>query len=168
MEADAAATVRVLFRGGSPAMQGKPAVTAAVRANGGWFGPLGRAPEVPLDTRVLSAEEAALYGEALARNGFFGPNSLYMNAANNLRYAQKVKQNWQLKMPVLFLHARYDYVCATVGTRLADPMRAACADLAEAIVDTGHWMAQERPAEVSAHLARWLAARLPQLWAPRV
>jgi pimeloyl-ACP methyl ester carboxylesterase len=90
-----------------------------------------------------------------------------MNAQGNLAYAQRVKQNWRLKMPVLFLHARYDYVCATVGTRLADPMREACADLTEQIVDTGHWMAQEKPEEVNAHLARWLGARFPELWPPQ-
>jgi pimeloyl-ACP methyl ester carboxylesterase len=166
MQADTQATVRALFRAGSAAGQGRPAVTAAIRANGGWF-PGGRAPDAPLDTRVLSAEEAEIYADALARNGFFGPNSWYMNAQNNLAFAQKAKASWRLRMPALFLHARYDYVCATVGTRLADPMRANTADLSEAIVDTGHWMAQERPTEVNSHLARWLAARFPQLWAPR-
>lgn len=159
MEADTRATVRVLFRAGSPAGQGKPAVTARVRANGGWFGPGQRAPDVPLDTRVLSEHEAELYGASLERNGFFGPSSWYMNASRNMAYAEKARANWRLTMPVLFLHARYDYVCATVGTRLADPMRASVADLSEAILDTGHWMAQEKPAEVNAQLTRWLAAK---------
>ncbi len=80
MEADPHATVRALFRGGSPSRMGQPAVTAAVRAIGGWFCPGKRAPDLPLDTRVLSPEDAEAYGEALVRNGFFGPNSWYMNA----------------------------------------------------------------------------------------
>ncbi len=67
-------------------------------------------------------------------------------------------------MPVLFLHARYDYVCETVDSRLAEPMREHCADLTEARVDSGHWMAQEKPAEVNAALAKWLVAKLPELW----
>ena len=70
-------------------------------------------------------------------------------------------------MPVLFLHARYDYVCETAGTRLADPMRALCSNLSESIVDSGHWMAQERPREVSAVLTKWLVADpdgLVSLW----
>ena len=29
----------------------------------------------------------------------------------------------------------------------------------------GHWMAQEKPIAVNAALARWLAARFPELWA---
>jgi pimeloyl-ACP methyl ester carboxylesterase len=167
-DADPRASVKVLFRAGTSAGQGKPAVTAAVRANGGWFGPARRAPDVPLDTRVLSEADAEIYVEALARNGFFGPNSWYMNAAANLAFAKRAQANWTLKMPVLFLHGRYDYVCATVGTRLADPMRAHVSDLTEAVVDTGHWMAQEKPAEVSAHLVRWLAEKLPALWPARV
>ena len=36
--------------------------------------------------------------------------------------------------------------------------------LDEAVVFSGHWMAQERPAEVNAALARWIALRLPDVW----
>ena len=37
-EANIRATVKVLFRAGMPAGKGKPARTALIRANGGWFG----------------------------------------------------------------------------------------------------------------------------------
>ncbi len=67
-------------------------------------------------------------------------------------------------MPVLFLHAAYDYVCETVDSRLAEPMRAHCANLTEATVQSGHWMAQEKPTQVNAALAKWLANQLPELW----
>jgi pimeloyl-ACP methyl ester carboxylesterase len=67
-------------------------------------------------------------------------------------------------MPVLFLHAEYDYICQTVGSRLADPMRAACPDLTEVVVRTGHWMAQENPVAVNAALARWSAVKLASVW----
>jgi hypothetical protein len=43
-------------------------------------------------------------------------------------------------------------------------MRRDCADLTEVIVFSGHWMAQERPIEVNATLARWLAVRVPDAW----
>jgi pimeloyl-ACP methyl ester carboxylesterase len=66
---------------------------------------------------------------------------------------------------VLFLHAEYDYVCETVASRLAEPMRRDCRDLTEVVVASGHWMAQEKPAAVNAALARWLAAKFPALWA---
>ncbi len=38
-ERDVRASVKAMFRAGSPAGKGQPAITAFVRANGGWFGP---------------------------------------------------------------------------------------------------------------------------------
>ena len=78
--------------------------------------------------------------------------------------AERAKANWHLTMPVLFLHAEYDYVCETVNSHLAKPMRAHCANLMEAVVRSGHWMAQEKPGETNALLAKWLATQLPTLW----
>ena len=164
-EADARATVRALFRAGDPAGRGKPARLAFVRANGGWFGPDNKAPAVPRDERVISEEDEDRYVAALERNGFAGPDSWYMNAQSNIAYAERARQNWRLTMPVLFLHGAYDYTCETIDWRLAEPMRAHCADLTEATVPSGHWMAQEKPACVNAALAKWLAQKLRQLWA---
>jgi pimeloyl-ACP methyl ester carboxylesterase len=79
---------------------------------------------------------------------------LYVNHAANAEYAARALRNGQLGMPVLFLHARYDFICETVTSRLADPMRALCSDLTEVVVDSGHWMAQECPQPVNAALAR--------------
>ena len=65
---------------------------------------------------------------------------------------------------MLFLHGAYDYTCETVDFRLAAPMRAACSDLTEAVVESGHWMAQEQPAAVNAAVAKWLARNVPHAW----
>jgi len=162
-EANIPATVRALFRAGTPAGKGKPGRLAFIRANGGWFGPGNTAPDLPRDAAVLTEDDEARYVAALTRNGFFGPDSWYMNSAANAAFAARAKANWRLAMPVLFLHAAYDYTCATINTRLADPMRAYCADLTEGTVLSGHWMAQEKPAEVNAALAEWLAAKFPAL-----
>jgi pimeloyl-ACP methyl ester carboxylesterase len=162
-EANAENTVKVLFRRGSPAAVGKPARTAAVREAGGWFGG-GGAPDVPLDTGVLTEQDLCGYAAALTRNGFFGPDSWYMNHARNAAYAARATGGGRLAMPVLFLHAAYDTVCETMESPLAEPMRRDCADLSEAVVASGHWMAQEQPAAVNAALARWLATRLPDSW----
>jgi pimeloyl-ACP methyl ester carboxylesterase len=160
-DADPRAFVRLAFRAGGPAGKGQPTGTAFVRANGGWFG--GAAPpDVPRDETVLTEADEETYAESLARNGFFGPDSWYMNGPANMAYAAKAKP--RIETPALFLHGAYDYVCATVDTRLPEPMRANCADLTEAVVESGHWMAQEKPREVNAHLARWLAAKLPAVW----
>lgn len=163
-EANVRSTVKLLFRGGDPAGRGQPAFTANVRANGGWFGPGQGAPDLPRDERVLTLEEENCYTAALQRNGFFGPDSWYMNGDANVAYAARARANWNLDMPVLFLHAAYDYVAETLDSRWAEPMRVHCPNLTEAVVKSGHWMAQEKAVDVNAHLARWLATQLPQLW----
>jgi pimeloyl-ACP methyl ester carboxylesterase len=113
----------------------------------------------------VSEEELRIYAEALTRNGFFGPDSYYMNHARNARYVSAA--SGRLVLPVLFLGARYDYVCETITSRLAEPMRERCAHLTEYVIDSGHWMAQEKPYEVNAALTHWLATQVPGAWPPR-
>jgi hypothetical protein len=43
-------------------------------------------------------------------------------------------------------------------------MRQDCSDLTEVVVQSGHWMAQERPAAVNGALAKWLATKLSEIW----
>ena len=165
-ESDVGATVRALFRAGNPAGKGKPAPTAFTRANGGWFraGKSAR-PTFRATPPCSSEEDEHRYVAALKRNGFFGPDSWYMNWQANLAYAERAKANWRLNMPVLFLHGAYDYVCETLVSRLAEPMRAHCENLTEVTIPSGHWMAQEKPVEVNAALAKWMGSQFPRLWA---
>ncbi|WP_428533939.1 alpha/beta fold hydrolase [Rhodopila sp.] len=163
-EADVAATVKALFRKGSAAGKGQPSRTALVRRDGGWFGGAGRAPAVPRDGDVLSEADCSVHVASLQRNGFFGPDSWYMNHARNGAFARQARDGGRLSMPVLFLHGAFDYTCETLVSRLAEPMRASCADLSEAVVQSGHWMAQENPVAVNAALARFLATKLAAVW----
>jgi pimeloyl-ACP methyl ester carboxylesterase len=163
-DADPYRSVKAFFRKGSASGVGKPSMTASVRRAGGFFAGADVAPDVDADHDVVSEADLRAYAEALARNGFFGPDSYYMNHAANAAYAASAVDDGRLSMPVLFLHARYDFTCETINSRLAEPMRARCADLREHAIDSGHWMAQERPLEVNAHLARWLAERVPHRW----
>ncbi len=163
-EANVEATVKALFRKGSPDGKGKPARTAFVRKDGGWFGGRPAAPDLPRDAGVLSEAELSTYVAALTRNGFRGPDSWYMNSDANMAYQNKSVNGGRLTMPVLFLHGAYDYTCETTDSRLADPMRQSCSDLTEVVVSTGHWMAQEDPVSVNAALARWVATKLPSVW----
>lgn len=158
------ATVKALFRKGNPAACGKPARTALVRRDGGWFGGAGAAPDLPMDPAVLTDADCAAYTASLQRNGFFGPDSWYMNHDRNTAFAAHAPDSGRLSMPILFLHAAYDTTCETMTSRLAAPMRQDCADLTEAVVASGHWMAQEQPVAVNAALVRWLAGKLPALW----
>jgi pimeloyl-ACP methyl ester carboxylesterase len=162
-EANIRNVVKALFRKGDPAAVGKPSRTAGVRKAGGWFGG-GACPDVPRDPDVITEADLEAYTAALTRNGFFGPDSWYMNHEANRAYAQTSKDGGTLSMPVLFLHGAYDTVCETMSSRLPEPMRRDCADLTEVVVKSGHWMAQENPVAVNAALAKWLAARLPAYW----
>lgn len=160
-ERDVSASVRCIFRHGKPEHLTVRSSTATTRRDGGFFrGPI--APDLPRDGKVLSEEDLDRYVEALSRNGFAGPDSWYVNDDANAAYAGEGSST--LQMPVLFLHAHYDQVCQTVNGRLADPMRGACGDLTEQVVDSGHWMAQEKPVAVNAALARWLATSVGDWW----
>ncbi|ETW93496.1 MAG: hypothetical protein ETSY1_38955 [Candidatus Entotheonella factor] len=157
MEANVYNTVKLLFRKGNPAGQGKPSATSMVRKNGGWFSGADEAPDLPRDADVVTEEELHAYASALTRNGFFGPNSYYMNHEANAAYAARAVNDGYLNMPVLFIAATYDYTCETVTSRLAEPMiNTYCRDLTVAQIDSGHWMAQEKPFEVNSVLVRWL------------
>jgi soluble epoxide hydrolase / lipid-phosphate phosphatase len=160
MDADPYRTVKALFRKGRADAVERPAVTATVRADGGWFGGAPVAPDVPADHDVVTAADLYAYAAALTRNGFRGPNAWYVNHDANAAYAARAVDGGTLSMPVLFLHARYDTVCETVRSGLAAPMREHCRDLTERVIDAGHWMAQERPFEVNAALVEWMVQRV--------
>jgi pimeloyl-ACP methyl ester carboxylesterase len=146
------------YRCGSPELVGQPAFTATVRERGGWFGPADRALKRDRDPAILSAEDFATLVTALETNGFTDPDNWYLNAEANRAYAQEAPAGGQLTLPVLFLHASWDVV-DTVNSPLAEPMRAACADLMEATFDAAHWLAQERRDEVNAAITQWLTAK---------
>ena len=76
-DADPRATVKALFRKGSPSGKGKPSRTATARRDGGWFGGAGRAPDLPRDPDLVTDEDLDAYAAGLARHGFFGPDSWY-------------------------------------------------------------------------------------------
>ena len=132
---------------------------------GWWFGGADQAPDLPLDHDVLTEEDLHRYAASLRANGFFGPVSWYMNHGRNTEFAGKAPDAGKLRLPVLFLHGDFDYTCETMTSRLAEPMRSACENLTEGVVQSGHWMAQEKPLAVNAAIARWLAVQLPALWA---
>jgi pimeloyl-ACP methyl ester carboxylesterase len=163
-EANPYNTCKILFRRGAPEGRGKPSRTAFTRQQGGWFGPDNVAPDVPRDEAVLSEADLRAYASALERNGFFGPDSYYMNHERNAAYAQTASNSGKLEMPVLFVAASYDYTCETIDSDFAKPMQALCGDLTIKQIDSGHWMAQEKPIEVNAALAQWLATKVRDFW----
>ena len=114
--------------------------------------------------KVLTEMDLTAYGGALQRNGFFGPCSYYMNHAANADYSASAINGGFLEMPILFLAASYDYTCECLESDLAKPMSDFCKNLTTITVDSGHWMAQEKPVEVNAALIRWLTRHVTQYW----
>ncbi len=153
-DANPRAVCKLLFRRGNASGEGQIAATATTRKLGGWFGG-GPAPEMPRDEQVLTEADLERYAESLERNSFFGPDSYYMNHAANEAYSNE-QPDARLGMPVLFVHAAYDYVCETMTSTLAEPMRSLCDDLTEKTIPSGHWMAQERPEALNLVLSNWL------------
>ena len=98
-------------------------------------------PDFPADYDVVTDQDIATYAKHLNENGFFGPNSWYVNGDANQGYLDETDRT--LSMPALFVHASYDYVCDTTTTGFAEPMRELRKNLTERRLDCGHWMAQE-------------------------
>ncbi|WP_288901541.1 alpha/beta hydrolase [uncultured Sneathiella sp.] len=157
-------SVKALFRKGKPGYTDKPSPTAFVRLSGGWYGGADEAPDIPRDGSVLSEEDLKVYAAALTRNGFFGPDSYYMNDQANAAYAAQALNDGYIDLPTLFLLAEYDYTCECVRSPLTEPMKTYCRDLTIRNIKSGHWMAQEKPREVNAALAHWLATSVPDVW----
>ncbi len=158
-----AGSISVFFRRGIPESVGQVARTALISANGGWFGAAHRAPDVPRDEAVLSEGDFAALVRAFTTTGFRGANSWYLNDETNLAYAATAPDGGKLQMPVLFVHARWDPTCLTLGTALAEPMRTDCGNLAEAVVDSGHYVSLENPQGLETALGSWLASRVSQV-----
>lgn len=76
-----------------------------------------------------------------------------------MRHAAEAPDFGRLSLPVLFIHAAWDVVCNTLHTRLADPMRSECFNLTEIVIEGGHELTLERPAEVNDAIANWLFAQ---------
>ena len=95
-EANIRNVVKALFRKGNPDAVGKPSRTAAVRKAGGWLGG-GAWPDLPRDADVLTESDMDAYIAALTRNGFFGPDSWYMNHKPTapMRSARRTAASWR-------------------------------------------------------------------------
>jgi soluble epoxide hydrolase / lipid-phosphate phosphatase len=152
---------------GDPAHYGKVShLTSSVSKEGGFFGGAPEAPDVPLEMTLLKddGELYKLLRDSLARNGWFGPCAYYLNHSANKVYAEKSANGGVLTFPVLFIDAKWDIVCSPSIDRLSEQMRKYCKDLTECSIEAGHWVAMEKPREVNATVARWLATKVETFW----
>ncbi|KAI7788858.1 hypothetical protein LA080_008750 [Diaporthe eres] len=131
----------------------KPAFSASIRKNRGRFGGKPAPPADTLPAPLLEGEVFDAFVEATGETGLWGGCAYYSNHKANA--ADK---------PVLFVHAKFDFVCATLTTRLADPMREACENLTEVTIEAGHNVHFEKPEEVNAAVARLLVEEVKGIW----
>lgn len=155
-EVDVPGTIAALYQPGNPIAVGKPAFTATLRRDQGWFGPSHRAPKVAPDFAMIPKADYDLFVSAFSQTGFAGVNAWYLNDAANIEFASEARNFGHLDMPVLFFHGDFDVVCETVNSRLADPMREDCTDLSEARIQGGHFFMLERKEEVNIAMQKWL------------
>jgi soluble epoxide hydrolase/lipid-phosphate phosphatase len=126
----------------------------------GWLG--GKdLPDIPTDksTGVLDQDVYDSLVEGYEKNGWYGPIAWYMNHEKNREYAEKnVPNGGELRQPVLYFDGKWDAVCGhSVSNELfEEPMRRLCKDLTYIEVETGHFVAQEKPKEVNNGIEAWL------------
>jgi len=157
LEANVPNTITTLYRRGRPRVVGKPVAMASIRAENGWFGSAGVAPTMSRDENFMSQAAFDTVVKAFVETGFRGANAWYLNDAPNAAFAAEAPDFGRLSMPTLFIHAAEDGVCDTLYTRLADPMRAACANLTEVTVECGHTVSLEAPDALNAAIEHWVA-----------
>ena len=158
-EADVRGTFAASCRTGSPKGIGKPAISADMRAEGSWFGPVRTAPEMPRDETLMPADMFETLVAAFEKTGFEGADAWYLNDAANIEFAAEAADFGRIALPVLFLHAEWDTICDTIHSRLAEPMREDCADLTEVSIAGGHMLMLEQADAVNEAIADWLAVK---------
>ncbi|CAN8105407.1 unnamed protein product [Discula destructiva] len=165
LSANVLGSVKVFFRAATSESYGKPSFLASIRKNGGWWGGLPSAPDLPYEkTLFAQRDDKDAFDRMVAefeKNGFEGPNAYYLNHDANQKYLEGAPNGGRLTYPVLFVHAKWDGVCDTSLSNLCEPMRESCEDLTEVTIDAGHWVGLEASEETNAALVRWIATKVP-------
>ncbi|CAM1505904.1 Fc.00g115410.m01.CDS01 [Cosmosporella sp. VM-42] len=161
--------LKALHAKGSPLAVSKPSSMGSTTVkDGGWMG--GRTspppPEAtPDDNLCMDQGTFDELVEAMEKTGFGPADSWCMNSKLNQEYhVSQSAYDGKLKLPVLFINARFDSVCETITERFARKMRNNCSNLTETIIDAGHWVASERPEETNTAIIRWLVEEVTDWW----
>jgi soluble epoxide hydrolase/lipid-phosphate phosphatase len=89
-----------------------------------------------------------------------------MNHERNRQYfLQKELSGGVMDMPVLFVEAAFGRVCDTADSSLAAGMEQSCKDLTYVSIESGHWVALEKPEQVNDALEQWVREKTPD-WLP--
>ncbi|KAH8889475.1 alpha/beta-hydrolase [Thozetella sp. PMI_491] len=144
----------------------KPAFTANIRNAGGWLGGNPAPPAEVLPAPLLEGEVFDAFVKATEETGLWPGSAYYLNHKANAAYNRQAPNGGRLgkDKPVLFIHAKFDFIATTLTTRLAEPMREACENLTEVTIEAGHNVNFEKPAEVNAAIARFLVEKAKECW----
>jgi pimeloyl-ACP methyl ester carboxylesterase len=132
-----------------------PTVTDPKRAAGGWVPRLGAAKDLP---PWLTKADLDFYVNEFRRTGFRGGINYYRNMNRNWETTPQLK-GATIAVPVRFLAGEQDIVInGAKAEQLTATMKRVCTDFRGVTLysGAGHWVQQERPAEVNAALIAFL------------
>lgn len=155
----ASAMLRVLVYGSGDAPAGRP-LGLMVAPGGGFLDGCDDPVELP---RWLSAADIETYAAAFRKSGFRGGFNWYRNLDRNWTLTAPF-QGAKIQPPALFVAGTRDGVIASkMGRKHLEQMDEQVPTLRDKVLidGAGHWVQQERPAEVNAALLRFLAADYP-------
>lgn len=119
--------------------------------------PFRRLEEIePQGKPIVGPDELDYYVRAFEKSGFRGGINWYRNIDRNFGLVPGMGTD-KLELPCLMLTAEWD---AALRPEMAAGMPALCSDLEmQQVAKAGHWIQQEKPDELNAHLCKWLARR---------
>jgi pimeloyl-ACP methyl ester carboxylesterase len=112
----------------------------------------------------LTEADLDYYESRFRESGFRGPLNRYRNSARDFADMAEFDGR-QIAQPAAFLAGSLEPILGMIpGVDMIERMRAQCADLrlVRIMEDAGHWLQQERPAEVNAALLEFLGT-LPKV-----
>lgn len=144
----------ILIRLYAGAGEGEPPIADPRMSAGGWIGRIAEPSSLP---EWLSEEDLSYYVDEFTRAGFRGGINYYRNFHHNWESTPDLSGK-PVAQPALFLAGADDVVVSWFGDNLEAPMRRAVPDLRSfsLLPGAGHWVQQERPAEVNAALLEFL------------
>jgi epoxide hydrolase A/B len=150
-DADPRGILSRLYAGGGSA---EPPITDPLMSAGGWIGRMSEPEALP---DWLSEEDLDYYVQEFSRAGFRGGINYYRNFDRNWETTPQLA-GVQVQQPAMFIAGADDVVISWFGDNLEPIMRRAVPDLRsfELLPGAGHWVQQERPAEVNAALIGFL------------
>ncbi|HEY5678598.1 MAG TPA: alpha/beta hydrolase [Pseudomonadales bacterium] len=106
---------------------------------------------------IISEEELRVFASAFRAGGFTGPINWYRNWSRNWSTTAHVPQ--KIEVPALYIKAGNDLATAAIPD-LESRMAGHVADLEiREVPESGHWLQQEFPDEVSGFTVDWLTRR---------